>query len=622
MCTAMDSVEVIIVSSDEDEPKEEEVSVLFVEAEPVHKNDLILCSSGVEEDLVVTFSRRADILPHARYDCPIQPFMATECEISAPVHNNQLMCEQCFCYICDKLASQCKEWSSSGVCHCNSHKKSTFWNNQRNSSLLGGLQTFNLTLCEIDSHLRHAEMLLQRFKEELSVRFSTYLRGKPAEEYCSTGQGRVHDYTPVYECVGSFLDLAERQDSRAGAIMLLGAAEAFVRHYPVSSAVTLQTPMSNAAEARTQLINRVISWLQRQMVMGEFTAEFTQKLQEFYKKLSLPAQLKGLKNSLCVRPWDDVLLGSVLRGQNVCGYRKERNGKKDVLLEHISVVQLRTEKLQHQGRYKELCRYLRVVQTDDPKIFHQVLDLTPFFLCLDGQLSAALQNLLTSQSSRLSPHLFLSYLHIFKTATAPVQILHVHSDLCSPSAAWKPIPGAVPLKRVDLVKFALRAQAFCSDIVNDCRCWISVLSLVSSPARQLGGLLEPSAEYLEESKDLVKSLVLQSKNTCSFLIPRHVLKVYPDQALLLLLTEALVQRIQARPFHPVLPVLLCFQNNVWALRWLWDSLSSSERLSYFITEVTQELDQSTDKSLDFLRMLIPPSRHLDQLVGRSGLCRK
>uniref|UniRef100_A0A8C6TEN7 Uncharacterized protein n=1 Tax=Neogobius melanostomus TaxID=47308 RepID=A0A8C6TEN7_9GOBI len=111
---------------------------------------------GSDEDLVVTFSRRADLLPHARYDCPIQPFMATECEISAPVHNNKLICEQCFCYICDKLASQCESWSSSGVCHCNSHKRSTFWNNLRNNTLLGGLQSFNLTLCEIDSHLRHA----------------------------------------------------------------------------------------------------------------------------------------------------------------------------------------------------------------------------------------------------------------------------------------------------------------------------------------------------------------------------------------------------------------------------------------------------------------------------------
>ncbi len=54
--------------------------------------------------------------------------------------------------------------------------------------------------------------------------------------------------------------------------------------------------------------------------------------------------------SLCVRPWDDVLLVSVLKGQNVSGVRKDK-GKKDVLIEEISVVLLRTEVLQRQHRY-------------------------------------------------------------------------------------------------------------------------------------------------------------------------------------------------------------------------------------------------------------------------------
>lgn len=53
--------------------------------------------------------------------------------------------------------------------------------------------------------------------------------------------------------------------------------------------------------------------------------------------------------SLCVRPWDDVLLISVLKGQNVSGVRKDK-GKKDVLIEQISVVLLRTELLQQQHR--------------------------------------------------------------------------------------------------------------------------------------------------------------------------------------------------------------------------------------------------------------------------------
>lgn len=57
--------------------------------------------------------------------------------------------------------------------------------------------------------------------------------------------------------------------------------------------------------------------------------------------------------SLRIRPWDDILLVSVLRGQNVTGDRKDR-GKKDVLVEQISVVLLRAELLQRQRRFTYL----------------------------------------------------------------------------------------------------------------------------------------------------------------------------------------------------------------------------------------------------------------------------
>lgn len=51
---------------------------------------------------------------------------------------------------------QCVLWCLSGSCHCNSHKKSSYWSRLRNSMLLGGLHAFNLTLSEMDAHLRHA----------------------------------------------------------------------------------------------------------------------------------------------------------------------------------------------------------------------------------------------------------------------------------------------------------------------------------------------------------------------------------------------------------------------------------------------------------------------------------
>lgn len=134
-------------------------------------------------------------------------------------------------------------------------------------------------------------------------------------------------------------------------------------------------------------VSRVILSLQRQMVMADFTPEFRQKIQDFYRRFLFPVELKNLRNrcmsmrvtatafpflssrlatealtpflsfwlvrfSLRVRPWDNILLVTVLKGQNVSGIRKEGK-KKDVLTEEISVIFLRSELLQRQKRSKE-----------------------------------------------------------------------------------------------------------------------------------------------------------------------------------------------------------------------------------------------------------------------------
>ncbi|XP_034455630.1 uncharacterized protein zgc:112980 isoform X1 [Hippoglossus hippoglossus] len=615
MCTTGDNGVIIILSDDDDEEHDiscSDASVVIVEVEDIKKNDVALSQTALDEDLVVTFSRRAEVLPHARYDCAIHPFTATDCEVGSPVASNQLLCDQCFCYICDKLASVCVMWVQSGVCHCNSHKRSDFWNNQRSSGLLGGLKPFNLTLSEIDAHLRHAEMMLYSFRQELSARFATFLKGMTFQEYdlnLPNQPGLIFDYTHVYEFASSFLDHADKQSGRAAAILRLGAAEQFIRHFQSSGGYILQSSIANANQAKVVLLQRVVASVQRQMVMDDFTSDFIQKLQEFYKNIILPAELKSMKNSLCIRPWDDVLLVSVLKGQNVSGVRKDK-GKKDVLFEQIPVVQLRTELLQRQHRYRELCRYLRVVQTDDTKLVQPLHDLMPYFMCMEGDFMSACHSLvpsLNAPASRFTPLIFLFYLRIFETAMAPQRAVSQITELCHPDVTWEPIKGAVPLRRAELVKFALRVQRCCSAVYADSQCWTRLLTLVNLPCGSVTALPAPNPQFLHEAKDVVNSILLKPPGS-NIQIPRFFQEVYPDQALLLLVTGALGLRILSAALTPALPVLNSFQENVWALWWLWDSLSSNvERLNSFLQEITQEVENSTDghSSFPFLRSIIP-----------------
>ncbi|KAM9770114.1 uncharacterized protein ACNS7B_007876 [Menidia menidia] len=605
MCSVGESGEIIILSDDDDDDNRDsdnDISCLIVEVKDEKKADCVSSpsTSNLDEDLVVTFARRADLLPHARYDCPLHPFTASECEIMVPVADNRLICDQCFCYICDKLASSCAMWCISGACHCNSHKKSDFWNNLRNCLLLGELKTFNITLTEIDSHLRRAETMLQSFRQELSALYAYFVLGE-AQVQDGNQQGLVHNYTPVFEFISSFLNKADKQDSRAAAILNLGAAREFIKHFQVSGP-TRPCPVGDVSEAKLVLLGRVITSVQKQIVFANFGTEFIQKLQDFYQnRIYLPSEMKAMKNSLCVRPWDDVLLVSVLKGQNVSGVRKDK-GKKDILNEQISVVLLRSELLQHQRRYRELCRYLRVVQTDDAKLFQQLQDLIPFFLCMEGNFAQALTSLfpaVNAPASRFTAQIFLFYLRIFKTATVPKLIVSQPEQLCHPDTSWEPVKDAVPIKHTELVKFALRAQKCSPTVYANSQCWIGILTILNSPCDSLAALPEPSPQFLLEARGVVTTLLVSQQGS-SMQIPRSLCEVYPDQALLLLVTGALVFRILSGPLSPALPVLNTFKDNLWAYKWLVDTMAPSvERLKSFSLEITQEMVNTAGIAPDF-----------------------
>ncbi|XP_054912525.1 uncharacterized protein zgc:112980 [Poeciliopsis prolifica] len=586
MGTSEQREEIIILSDDEDD---KDTSCLIVEVEAVKKT-VVSPISPQDEDLVVTFSRRPDVFPHARYDCPIHPFMPTDCERTAPMANNQLICDQCFCYICDKLASLCGMWCSSGMCHCNSHNKSDFWNSVRNRTLLGELQRFNLTLSEVDHHLRNADTMLQSFRGELSALFSSItLDQAMVPDYNMNQQDLSSRYEPVLECVNLFLNKADKKNSRAAAIMHLGAAEEFMRHFQELGFMG-SSSAATTSETIIMLLHRVISSVQRCIIMGDITPSFMQKLQTFYQnRICFPADMRLLKNSLTIRPWQDILLVSVLKGQNVSGVRKDK-GKKDVLLETISVVLLRTELLQLQSRYRELCRYLRVVLTDNITLYQHLQDLIPFFKCKLGEFGSALESLfppVNLPASRFTPAIFLLYLRIFETATAPRLTVSQPEQLCFSGASWEPIKDAVPLKRSELVKFALKAQRCSLSVYSDSQCWTSLLKVVCSPHGSPTALPVPSQQFLYESRDAVINQLNQQGYNIQ--ISRCFLRTYPDQALLLLVTGALGVRILQGSFSPALPVLHAYKDNSWAFQWLCDGMTSSEdRLSSFLKEITHE----------------------------------
>lgn len=159
MCAAGDCGDVIILSDEDDEVVCSGPGVDVGEEEKKNNGTSLYmtlyglccvwnstyCSSssssapniGSAEDMVVTFSRRPELLPHARHDCPLHLFTqvsplvyfseklswkfssdglllflsfcvllrATDGAVQGPVADNHLFCEKCFCFICDKPAS-------------------------------------------------------------------------------------------------------------------------------------------------------------------------------------------------------------------------------------------------------------------------------------------------------------------------------------------------------------------------------------------------------------------------------------------------------------------------------------------------------------------------------------
>ncbi|XP_016118323.1 uncharacterized protein, partial [Sinocyclocheilus grahami] len=334
----------IIILSDDDDDEEgdfwmthNDSSVLIVENER-NEADVSKHIEELDEDLIITYTQTATVLPHARYDCTLA-FCRAEQDVSGPLQDNGKHCDQCFCYICDKLASMCEFWTIPGICHCNAHKHSVYWKALRDKSLMGFLHELNFTFdpLDMDSDLRRAENSLQKFAGSLAMKYATFLLGFENPNHSTSCRCTCH--------FNMFLNEAKKENPKACVVMLLGAIKLFVTHTTPGNIHAANT----VSETVSVLLWRFMTKVWTLLVGFDFSSSFIKQLESFYQKLPLPSNCT-LPKILSVLPWDDPLLSAVMKGQNITGERQGKGRKHKVLCEPLVVIQARVCKLQQQNK--------------------------------------------------------------------------------------------------------------------------------------------------------------------------------------------------------------------------------------------------------------------------------
>ncbi|XP_074742396.1 uncharacterized protein LOC141950870 isoform X3 [Strix uralensis] len=553
--------------------KEQEQSVILIsddEAESTLGNSVLLVDSleksalGEEKsaevvdeecELMVTFCKQAKVMPHARYDCTMHPFERMECDTCSPLGKNADICNQCYCYICDKLASECQNWTTPSLCHCNAHNKSKFWKEQRDFALAGVLVMFNLELTDIDTDLRHGGSLLIKFIQELSVEYNKYLIGKrmsPTKHECfclpkfppgqcntcrSRNMETVYKYSGVFALVTRFLNEAERESPKAAAVMFLGAAKEIALHKDPALSWQNLGHTDSLKIAVPCLLQRITTQLQRMLVLCDFPKSLYEKFVNFFQSISLPCHCFGFSNSLNVVPWDHVLLTTVLKGQNITG-RRTQKGRKVFLWETLPVIEARVERMVDK------------------------------------------MNLACCTACRVTPGEFEVYLKMFRTGSVPIG-----KDMLD-SGPW--ITVGSPLKDGVLIKHALKLLYSNVLLYRNPKCWSSLIMILgSSSLLEKSGHLHPLS-LKEPPLDFQKGVLAASGGLLEELKAKINVSLPPaifsphlqHEACLILAVQAVQQMLFCDlPYlTSFLEIALAFGNNFWALRLLLEHLSYEEHI--------------------------------------------
>ncbi|KAM4697716.1 uncharacterized protein WCC33_013312 [Rhinophrynus dorsalis] len=560
----------------------------------------------LDEEIAITFSKKGNVMPHARYDCMTHPFARVEQEIQIPLEENASVCAQCYCYLCDKPASECPDWTTLSICHCNAHNKSKYWKEQRDSALAGVLTIFNLELTEIDSELREGGNQLQNFINDLSVVYNKFLEGSMVNSEslyscpcpchrrkrgsnCAQCIGNhsdvlVHSYASVYTKITEYINKAEKENPKTAAVMLLGAARELVGHKVTPSPFVLKDPNANLKESSARLMARITCKLQRLMVLADYPKNIYEKFVNFYQSLSLPPHFYSFTNSLNILRWDNLFLTSILAGQNVTGHRTSK-GKKEFLWEALPVIKARVEKMEETESFRQLVRYLNVVRCSDTAGLTSLRQKICFYMCKYGDFASAALSLLQlkcmvfSIAQTLTPPLYGLYLTMLRTSSCPPGIELVAGDV------WIQYRG-IPLKKGILVRCAIKILYLNNKLAQEAKCWSTLirtwcteLCLSAEGKLTLLHLPEPDQHFQRVVLGLSCSILdeLRGQSHASLPDPFHQA---PLTAELILVVQAVVQFMMnsLTPLKSMLELVLAFGTNIWALALLIEGISPMESL--------------------------------------------
>ncbi|XP_038675337.1 uncharacterized protein zgc:112980 isoform X5 [Scyliorhinus canicula] len=598
----MEPEESVIIISDTEGENDGETSVFIVENSTEVADAAKEKSTEVIDEecgLAITYSKKGNVMPHARYDCVEQDFIRTENETSESAGNNSNFCEQCYCYICDKPASECQYWKLPSICHCNAHNKSAYWKAHRDAALTGALSIFNFNLVDIDSELRHGGTLLQKFWLELALEYNKYLMGivttrnclipciclchKQVSVFCETCQMnhveiRLYSYTPVFNIVNHFLRQAENEKPKAAAIMMIGVAKEILLHkQPPQEVFNKDDQTSTPRQAVPIFMRRITHALQRMLVLSDFPPHLFMKLKAFYKTLSLPSYCYVFTNSLNVLSWEDPFLTSILRGQNITGHRQKK-GKKEMLWEDLTVVDARVERMETREEYRELVRYLRVVKCSETLKLRTLQDKIPFYFCKCGEFHAAAQsfhlssNLSCCTACRLTPYQYMVYLKILKTGTVPA------GCELSGEGRWLFVKGANLLKDCLLLKCALRILFVNEILYRGVHCWSRLIQIHCNSFTLTEIVLPAPPPLFVNSTAVLSPAILEDLKNGIVGLPKTFSSVLRRESALILVTVAVAQMLHKHfaVTTIVLPLIVAYGKNFWALKLLFDSLSMKE----------------------------------------------